>query len=254
MNGFQEAMAEALLTDEPDAAGVLQALIAQPGFAIYRNTVAKGCCDALEANFPTVARLVGMEWFRGAALAYARTQPPRDSRLLAYGDEGFADFLQSVPTAADLPYLAGVARLDTLWRASHVAADAPVLAPEALAQYASEDLVTTALRPHPATRWSWFDDLPVATIWTRGREAREDEELVWQGEGMLLTRSDGAVRWRSLSRGGCAFLDSCARGETLESAAQAALASDLSTDLALLLRQLLQAGAFTPSPSTRTLP
>ena len=200
MNGFQEAMAEALLTDEPDAAGVLQALIAQPGFAIYRNTVAKGCCDALEANFPTVARL------------------------------------------------------DTLWRASHVAADAPVLAPEALAQYASEDLVTTALRPHPATRWSWFDDLPVATIWTRGREAREDEELAWQGEGVLLTRSDGAVRWRSLSRGGCAFLDACARGETLESAAQAALASDLSTDLALLLRQLLQAGAFTPSPSTRTLP
>ena len=28
-------------------------------FAVYRNTVLKGCIDALQANYPTVGQLVG---------------------------------------------------------------------------------------------------------------------------------------------------------------------------------------------------
>ena len=241
MNTFQQEFAHALLAPEaPD-----HPLFSQPAFAVYRNTVLQGCVDALEANFPTVARLVGSEWFRSAALAYARAQPPREGRLLAYGDDGFAAFVQALPTAASLPYLAGVARLDGLWRASHMAGDAQVLAAPTLARFAPEALAATVLRVHPATQWEWFEDQPVARIWSRERANEAQGELAWTGEGLLLTRTDGVVQWQLLSRAGCAFLDACAGGRTLGDAAAHALALDPDTPLASVLQQLLQAGAFT---------
>jgi len=255
MNDFQQAMAQALLAPEGEEAGTLQHLTAQPGFAVYRNTVLKGCVDALEANFPTVARLVGSDWFRSAALAYVRANPPTDSRLLAYGDAGFADFVQAVPTAADLPYLAGVAHLDTLWRACHGAADALVLPPDALAGLAPEALAQCTLAPHPATRWAWFPAQPVAGIWSRQRSAAPNEEgdLVWAGDGLLLTRIDEGVDWQPLPRAGCHLLDVCALGLPLGEAAQHALSLEPEADLGAVLRQLLQAAAFTPAPTTRCL-
>ena len=74
------------------------------GLAVYRNTIAKGCVDALAANFPTVARLVGDDWFQAAAALFARDTPPASAALLAYG-EAFADWLEHFPPAGDLPYL-----------------------------------------------------------------------------------------------------------------------------------------------------
>jgi hypothetical protein len=44
-------------------------------FKVYRNTVLKGCVDALAANFPTVLRLVGEDWFRAAALIHVCAEP-----------------------------------------------------------------------------------------------------------------------------------------------------------------------------------
>lgn len=251
MSSFQQDFAQALLA--PQAGGALRDLVAQPGFAVYRNTVAQGCVEALEANFPTVLRLVGSEWFRSVAAAFARTHPPSDSRLLVYGDEGFGAFLQAVPTAADLPWLAGVAHLDTLWRACHAAADARVLAGADLAALAPEALAARALRPHPATRWVWFEDQPVASIWCGERAGRANAAApAWHGEGLLLTRGDGDVRWQLLAQAGCALLDACAQGCCLGEAAQRCLDLHPGTDLAGLLRQLLQAGAFTPDLSSRS--
>jgi len=242
MSSFQQDFAQALLSP----AHAMRDMTAQPGFAVYRNTVAQGCVDALEANFPTVARLVGREWFRCAALAFARARPPRDSRLLFYGDADFPAFLQAAPGAADLPWLADIGRLDALWRACHAAADARALAATSLAELSPEALGARVLRPHPATRWLWFDGQPVASIWSRNRDG-DEASFAWQGEGLLLTRPQAAVRWQLLSHAGCAFLDACALGRSLGEAAQHALDQDAETDLAGLLRQLLQAGAFNRS-------
>ena len=249
MTDFQEAFAQALLSEAAPEDGPLRDVFAQPAFAVYRNTVLKGCIDALEANFPTVARLVGSDWFRSAALAYVRAQPPRDSRLLAYGDEGFGGFVQSLPSAAELPYLAGIARADSLWRACHVAANASVLPTGLLARLAPDDLATRVLRPHPATQWAWFDDLPVASLWSHERAGEAvPPTLAWCGEGLLFTRDDGAVRWQSLPRAGCAFLDACGAGHPLAEAAQHALDLDPDIPFAPVLQQLLCAGAFTEEP------
>lgn len=237
---FQAAFAEALF----DRAATAGGLAARPAFAVYRNTVMKGCIDALEANHPSVLRLVGSAWFRAAAALYVAVQPPRDGRLLHYG-EGFAGFLADFERARELGYLPDVARLDHAWTQAHAAADAEPVDRGWLAALDPEALGHAHLAPHPAAHWHWFADAPVYTIWQRNRSGTGlDAPLAWQGEGALLTRPGDTVLWCAASRAECAFLDACAEGLTLGDAAAAALAVAPDVDLAQLLAHLLRAGAL----------
>jgi len=241
---FQDAFAHALLASREDARAPLASLVAQPAFAVYRNTVMKSCVDALEANFPAVARLVGEAWFRAAAAEYVAGEPPREPSLLAYGAT-FPAFLAGFAPAAELPYLADVARLDRCWSESHVAADAPVLRAQDLVGVDTAVLADAKLEPHPAARWAFFADAPIRSIWSanRGTEAPEGE-IAWRGEGVLLTRPDSAVVWGALDAGACTFLDECARGGSVAAAMDAALAADGDADPARIAATLIDAGAF----------
>lgn len=256
LSDFQDGLAGALLPQVPqgtEPAEWLAALMAQPGFAVYRNTVHKGCIDALQANYPTVCSMVGEDWFRAAAAVFVQGQPPRDARLMGYG-EGFASFLKIFAPAADLPYLPGVAHLDRCWTESHLAADAQALDSGWLAAQPPEALAGAHLAPHPAARWAWSEDHPACTLWQRQRNGEAmDAELPWQGDGALLTRPAGGVQWMQLPRAGMAFLNACASGQALELAAEEALAADPGADLGSLLVQLLQAGALClpPTPISR---
>jgi hypothetical protein len=242
---YQDAFARALRGADFELDSPLAALTAQPGFAIYRNTVIKACIDALQANYPAVARLVGDEWFRAAAAVFARESLPAHPTLLDYG-RGFADFLQAFPPASGLPYLADVARLDRCWTEAHVAADAPMLDPAALAALAPAEMAKARLVPHPAARWRWFGEAPIYTIWSCNRTGSgELGDIDWRGEGALLTRPFGEVEHTSLSQAGAAFLDACARRGSIEEVALAAVDADAGADLAALIRQLLAAGTFT---------
>ncbi|MBP8295834.1 MAG: putative DNA-binding domain-containing protein [Burkholderiales bacterium] len=254
MNGalaeFQDAFAQALFDRGETAGSALAAVAAQPGFAVYRNTVIKGCIDALQANYPAVARLVGDEWFRAAAAEFVRGHLPEHPALLYYS-AGFADFLRGFAPAGELPYLADVAHLDRFWTEAHAARDAAALLPDALSGLAPEALAGSVLEPHPAARWAFFAGQPVYSIWRCNRERADGEgELDWQGEGALLTRPAGVVRWRPLDAAACAFLDACARGARLETAAAAALAVNADADLGSLVASLLAAGAFAGSGKT----
>jgi len=250
---FQDEFARALAAPAlgPDDYGPEVArLVAQPGFAIYRNTVMKGCIDALQANYPTVARLVGDEWFRAAAAIFARANLPRRPTLLDYG-AGFADFLAAFEPAAGLPYLPGVARLDRFWTEAHAAPDETPVDAAAIARLGPEALARTVLRPHASARWAWFDAQPIATLWRRNRYPGEDDQagmnqadVAWRAEGILVVRPGGGVENIDLDAAGCAFLDACASGGTLAHAAAAALAADAEADLARLMARLLEAGAF----------
>lgn len=254
LGSFQDAFAAALL--DP-ASSAIDGLATQPGFTVYRNTVTKGCIDALQANYPSVARLVGEEWFRAAAGVHVRADPPRSPVLLDYGGQ-FARFLEEFAPAAELPYLPGVAQLDRFWTEAHVAADDPLLAPAAISVLTPGQLETAHLRPHAAARWKQFDTQPIFTIWQRNRNAIDDEsEIAWLGEAALITRPHDAVEARCIDAAACAFLDACAAGHTLADAALAALATDPQTDLAQLMAGLLDAGAFTElhcEPQCRQLP
>ncbi|MDN7181569.1 DNA-binding domain-containing protein [Caballeronia sp. SEWSISQ10-4 2] len=233
--------------------GPVAALVRQPGFAVYRNTIVKGCIDALQANYPCIERLVGTEWFRAAAAVYVDRLPPLDSRLLGYGHD-FADFLGDFEPAKELPYLPNVARLDRFWTEAHVAADEPLLDAAAIARLPPHELVNIVFKPQAAVRWVWFADQPAYTIWRVNREqAPMPDELAWTGEGALLVRLDGVVRWQALDAGACVFLDACARGVSLEHAVTCALDVHPDADVGAMLSGLLSAGAFAAESATPSL-
>lgn len=247
LTDFQDDFAKALFASGGEVPARLARIVRQPGFAVYRNTVIKGCIDALQANFPTVSRLVGGSWFRAAAGVYLQSERPSDPRMLHYGDR-FPEFLAGFEPASELPYLSGVALLDRFWSEAHGARDEPALLPSDLATLAPDVLGDVVLPPHSSARWKWFTDLPVYTIWRRNREeSSDDSDIAWDGEGALLVRQDAVVAWMPASAADCAFLDACQDGQKLTDAAAAALAVDASVDLAQLLARLLAAGAFAAS-------
>jgi hypothetical protein len=257
LRAFQDAFAAALIAPGTTSAGAIDAapeiarLVAQPGFAVYRNTVLKGCIDALQANYPAVSRIVGDERFRAAAAIYARANLPPHPSLVDYG-AGFAAFLAAFEPAAELTWLPGVARLDRFWTEAHVARDDVPVAAATVAAFAPAELAGVVLFPHASARWAWFEDASIATLWERNRpaEGRAQEvadalpDLDGGSQGVLLTRPQGKVEWTRLPRAGCAFLDACGAGRTLAGAASAALDIDRQIDLAALMARLLDAGAF----------
>ena len=234
---FQRRFAAALLA-EPGAVAP-DAVAAQPGFAVHRNTVMRGAIDALAANFPTVLQLVGVEWFERAARDFVRSHLPREGSLAAYG-EGFAEALESLTAAGELPYLGGVARLDRAWTEAHLAADAPVLGAAVLAGLSLEALLDTVLVPHPSARWLSFDAVPAFTIWRRHRERLPlDDDMAWQDESGLVVRPSGEVTWLAIDADAGAFLSACAQGLCFAEAA------DRADSGAAWLPALVAAGAFT---------
>jgi len=239
LDAFQRDFAAALRGEAPGVDSPVARLAAQPGFAVYRNTVAAACIDALCANHPTVVRVVGAAWFRDAAAAFARATPPSSGSLAGYG-AGFAAFLAGTDAAAELPYLVDVARLDRLWTEAHLAADHDPLDASAVGALAPERLAAARLVPHPAARWTFCADVPAFTIWRRHRDGGDlAAPLDWQGEGALLVRPAGVVAWQPLDAAGVAFLDACAAGLPFGDAA--ATAGDA---VVSLLPRLLAAGAF----------
>ncbi|WP_321904509.1 DNA-binding domain-containing protein [Burkholderia cenocepacia] len=163
---LQRAVGRSLLhgPDEGAAAWVVaDGLDASARLNVYRNTATSVLATALRLAFPAVGRLVGSEFFKGAARLFGREAPPRSAWLDAYG-AGFADFLARLPQAAAVPYLADVARLE--WQINLVlhAPDAKPLDPARLAQLDEAALARLRLQPHPAVRLQRCAG-PADTIW-----------------------------------------------------------------------------------------
>lgn len=240
---FQNAFVEALYQRPAPA---LLDLTTQPAFAVYRNTVLKGCVDALCANFPSVERLVGTSWMRAAASDYALRSPPEDGRLVCYGSD-FPDYLGALLNLAELPWLADVARLDHDWLGAFCAEDEPVVEPASLASITPGDLANLCLMPRRPVRWRWCPTHPVYSLWHYNREGLDwRDEIPWHGEGALLVGSTEGVSHQPLEHAGCVFLDACAAGHSLDRASALALEIQTDLDFTDLLGRLMRAGVFRP--------
>ncbi|MBO9558747.1 MAG: putative DNA-binding domain-containing protein [Caulobacter sp.] len=241
---FQDAFAAALAerTTAPIAGWLPDSAAELPGLAVYRNTIAKGCVDALAANLPTVARLVGDEWFTAAAALFARDSPPSSAALLAYG-EAFPAWLEAFPPAGELPYLPAVAWMDWRWTTALFAPEAEPLAAEAFA-LAPEALAAARPRLHPSLAFAWFDD-GTPSLWLAAREPDADDlELSPEPQGVLIVRPHDAVTARVLDRAGHAFLAAAHDGASLGEAIITAAEADPTTDLATLFAALIADGVF----------
>jgi hypothetical protein len=237
----QHQFATALL----DASAPLPAAIRAHGknapekrFAVYRNNVVSSLISALAARFPVVQRLVGEEFFRAMARVYVVEEPPRSPVLLQYGDT-FPGFLENFAPAAEIEYLADVARLELARGRAYHAADAMPIDAAVLALLAPEELDGLRLALHPSV--SLLESpFPIVSIWEAHQAAEVAPVREWGPEAALVARPALEVEVWRLPPGGYSLMSRLAGGTALAAAAEAASAAttdfDLVANLTLLLR------------------
>ncbi len=214
--------------------------------AVHRNNVSVSLVDALAETFKVVQALVGETFFRAMALEFVRRAPPRSVVLSRYGD-GLPDFIAQFAPAASLPYLAEVARLESLRSQASHAADAPVLrALESTVQAALQDAARASRlrwRLHPSA--AVLDARHAAvSLWAahQGLLLLEDIDPL-QPEAALVVRPEMDVLVLRLPPGGAVLAQGLLLGLPLGDAAPAAPAADARFDLVANLALLLEHGA-----------
>jgi hypothetical protein len=208
---------------------------------VYRNTMLSGCVDALRANYPIVARLLGDEMFEAIAAEHAAECPPRRPVLALYGAR-FSDWLEEQPWVHDVPYVTDVARIERLHIEALFAADEQPLELDQLR--GREEWQGLRLALHPATRFDWLTS-PAVSIWLSQRdEVDVDLEFDWHAEGVLFTRPMLEVRPMRLERAGHRFLFGIRLGESVGDAALGTAVLYPETDIGALFTSLVNAGAF----------
>jgi hypothetical protein len=175
----QRAVARGIFSaDADEAVGYIteDAIGAAERFAVHRNNAAVTLIGALRLTYPVVDKLVGAEFFTGAAHAFIARHPPRTACLNDYGG-AFADFLGAFPAAAGLAYLPDVARLEWAVHGSLNAPDDAVLEPAALATLCESARGRVRFVPHPAVRLLTVR-CPADAIW---RAVRDGDDAALAG-------------------------------------------------------------------------
>jgi hypothetical protein len=185
---------------------------------------------------------VGEEFFRAMAQVYVRAHPPRSRLLTTYGDN-FADFIAGFEPAAELEYLADVARLESARTRAFHAADALPVDPSALQSIDESALGDLRFVPHPAAEIV-RSAFPIVTIWAMNSGERELEAIEdWRGEDALVVRPQFDVFVRALPAGGAVFLAALFSGSRLADAIHAAQAEHEEFDLVANLAGLISSAA-----------
>jgi len=180
--------------------------------AIYAGAYRSRLADALAANFPALARLLGEVDFRRLAGEYVRAHDSPFFSIRYYGD-ALAQFLSAHEDYAAAPVLAELARWEWAMTSVFDAADAVPLAHETLARVPPQQWAQLRLTFHPSLQrlTLWWN---VPQLWqaltediTRPAASLAAEPLEW-----LLWRQDLSTYFRSLPQTEAAALDGALRG------------------------------------------
>jgi hypothetical protein len=213
--------------------------LAEKRFDVYRNNVAVGLSDALEAAFPVIRKLLGDEFFRAMAGVYLRTHPPKTPLMMFYG-EAMPQFLRRFGPTKKLAYLPDVAKLELAMRHAYHAADADPVRPETLAEVAPDALMETKLRLAPAVR-TITSDFPIHAIY-RANTCPDAPKPVMRPEAVLITRPGFDPQIHAINAAGAACVSALQQGKSL---GHALASSDETLDLGAVLGLLLAQGAVT---------
>ena len=205
-------------------------------FAVYRNNVHSSLINALADSYPVVQQLVGEEFFRGMASIFIQQQPPRSPLMSRYGDS-LADFIDLFEPAAEVPYLADVARLERLrTRAYHAADAAPVSAQQISAALADpQTLAELNIALHPSLHL--LDSAyAVVAIWAAHQQEPSLAGIgLHQGQHALVLRNGLDVEVFALEAGASVFIGHLLQDSPLLAAAENSPPFDLAQTLALLI-------------------
>jgi len=242
---FQRAVGRSIIAgdDAPAARHILSdGLPPQVRLGIYRNNFIATLTAALRLCHPAVHRLVGAEFFEGAASIFIAAEPPRRADLDAYG-EGFPEFLAGFSPAGALPYLAGVARLEwAVNRALH-APDVEPLDLARLGAVAAADRDRIVFLPHPSVALVEADH-PVDAIWravlAQDNDAMAAIDLDAGPIRLLVERRATGVEVTRLEEPAWRFAAALCASQPL----WIAIAAAPEVDAATLLAEHLAAGRF----------
>ena len=148
---LQRTMRMALLagSDTPPLTVIGGALDAAARLRIYRNNVLGNLTGALRLTFPAVERLVGADFFAGAAARFVSAAPPASADLYEYG-AAFPDFLATFEPAQGTAYLPDVARLEWAVNQALHAVFAPALTADALLDVPEQQQAGLRFAAHPS--------------------------------------------------------------------------------------------------------
>jgi len=209
---------------------------------VYRNTFASVLTTALRLSYSAVHRLVGAEFFEGAARVFIEAHPPKSACLDDYGEK-FADFLSDFEPAASLAYLPEVIRLE--WAVNRVlhASDAEPLDPRRLAALAEAERARVSFAPHPSVSLLRVDHA-ADLIWRAVLEEDDDAlSAIDPGAGparLLVQRLATGVEVRRMSESAWRITAALFAGRPLA----AALDEAPDTEASALLADHLAAGRF----------
>ncbi len=213
-------------------------------FWIYRNNVAAALASALEVRYPVTAMLTGSEFFRGMAGVFSEAEKPASPVLIEYG-AAFPDFIAQFPPAASVPYLADVARLESLWWQAYHAPDVEALPLSTLASLAPEMLENARLTLHPSVGLM-ASAFAVADIWMAHRGGPPLAEIaIGAPQSVLVARPAATVELRPLPPAAFAFVSRLAAGERLADAIENTSALHPDFDAAAQITSLFGLGLIT---------
>jgi hypothetical protein len=203
---------------------------------------------AVENVYPVTRRLVGADFFTTMAEQFVANHPPNHGWLSAYGAD-FADFVAQYRPAADLSYLADVARIEWARVRAANAPDAPGLDLKTLAGIDPEALEGLPLSLHRAASLV-YSPFPAFDIWRAHQHNADDKQLqqidVAIGPQTTLISRPAAleVGVALLCPGDAAFLSTLAQHSPFGAAYQAAVLEDADYDLASRLGDLVRMRAL----------
>jgi hypothetical protein len=246
----QVSFATSLLAGDATAAAQIHAGKLTPSrrLEIYRHNVFANLRGVLKDIYPVILAIVGDDFFQHAADQFVGAYPSRSGDLNQFGSE-WAAFLSTYPHAAELPYLADVARLEWAWHEVFHAGDAAPLDLARLAAIPPSEHGALCMVLHPSIRLI-NSEFPIARIWEVNQpKFAEEIKVDWDvpPERLLIRRdmADGvSVVIERITKGGAAFLQALQQHATLKPAAEAALNADAAFDLPKFLLESVQSGVI----------
>jgi hypothetical protein len=199
--------------------------------------------EALAANYPIVAAILGHGPFADLAAEFVAEMPPEGPNLAAYGGR-FPEWVVGRKIGRVLPYLSSVAAIDRLHlAAARAPADTPVAA-AVIAGMSAAEWSASRVRLHAATRFGWYA-VPAPSIWLgHFAPGRADEVTEWKAEGLLITRPADHVQARRIGPAAHRILSGLRIGETIGAASAAAHALYPDADITGAVHALLDSGAI----------
>ena len=240
---MQTAMQRSLVHQDSAAVSAMLADRVNPDrLDIYRNTFLFGLTKALQLGFPVVRKLVGDDFFDGAAQIFIVDHLPRAAWLDQYGGE-FPEFLGSFSPAASIPYLSEVAELEWAVNCALHAPDTEPLDVAKLGVIQAEEQAGICFTANPSIRLLHLN-YPVDIIW-RAILAADDAALAQVDTDtgpvdLLIERNSNGVEVDRLSAEAWRFLLDLCSGRSIEEALEAA--GDF--DCSIALAQHLALGRF----------